>query len=530
MAKRETFNSRLGMMLAMLGMAVGTGNIWRFPRIAAKNGGGEFLVAWIVFLLLWSIPLVLVEFGLGRKTRSGPIRTFIEVLGPRWAWMGAFCVLVTSAISFYYSVVAGWTLRYMTASLTGEVPGARPGVFWNDFTTSYEPAAMHVLMIGAAVFVVARGVRAIERVGFILMPALLVLVVILTVRAVMLPGAGEGLTYLFTVDWANLAEPRIWIEALVQNAWDTGAGWGLVLCYAVYLRRDEDTALNAFLLPAANNVISLLAAIMVFCTVFSAVPQLIDEAAVNPRVLEGLGTLDEAVAAGREFSPELLQETIFSEGNTGITFIWMPQLFSTLAFGRFFMLLFFLALSFAAFTSLVSMVEVFTRSLVDAGMERAKAIRIVGVTSLLLGLPSALWMGVLDNQDWVWSVALMLSGLFFSIAVIGHGVARFRAEHLNHEHSDIRVGRWWDGVIAVLVPFEAVFLLGWFLYQSRLDDPAGWLRPFDPENVFNVGTVLFQLGIAFAVLIALNSWIVKKATAPQEPATKADKSQTEPRP
>ncbi len=530
MAKQETFSSRLGMMLAMLGMAVGTGNIWRFPRIAAKNGGGEFLVAWIVFLLLWSIPLVLVEFGLGRKTRSGPIRTFIEVLGPRWAWMGAFCVLVTSAISFYYSVVAGWTLRYITASLTGEISGDTPGVFWNSFTESYEPVVMHVVMIGAAVFVVARGVRAIERVGFFLMPAMIVLVVILTIRAVMLPGAGDGLAYLFTVDWENLAQPRIWIEALVQNAWDTGAGWGLVLCYAVYLRRDEDTALNAFLLPAANNVISLLAAIMVFCTVFSAVPQLIDEAASNPRVLQGLGTLDEAVAAGRTFSPELLQETVFSEGNTGITFIWMPQLFNTLAFGRFFMLLFFSALGFAAFTSLVAMVEVFTRALVDAGIERTKAIRIVGITSLLLGLPSALWMQALDNQDWVWSVALMLSGLFFSIAVVAHGVKRFRDEHLNHEHSDIRVGRWWDGVIAVVVPLEAVFLLGWFLYQSRLDDPVGWLRPFDSGNVFNVGTVLFQLGIACAVLIALNGWIVKKTAAAQGFGTEADASQTEPPP
>ena len=360
------------------------------------------------------------------------------------------------------------------------------------------------------------------------MPALIVLVVILTVRAVMLPGAADGLAYLFTVDWGNLAEPRIWIEALVQNAWDTGAGWGLILCYAVYLRRDEDTALNAFLLPAANNLISLLAAIMVFCTVFSAVPQLIDEAASNPRALQGLGRLDEAVAAGRGFSPALLQETVFSEGNTGITFIWMPQLFNTLAFGRFFMLLFFSALSFAAFTSLVSMVEVFTRSLVDAGIERAKAIRIVGITSLLLGLPSALWMKTLDNQDWVWSVALMLSGLFFSIAVIGHGVSRFRNEHLNHEHSDIRVGRWWNGVIAVLVPLEAVFLLGWFLYQSRLDDPAGWLRPFDAENVFNVGTVLFQIGIGLAVLIAANSWIAKKTMGPKPSQTEPESSQTEP--
>ena len=106
-SKPEGFSSRWGMLLAMLGMAVGTGNIWRFPRIAAQNGGGEFLVAWVSFLFLWSIPLILVEFGMGRKTRSGPVRAFIQMMGPRWAWMGAFIAFVATAIMFYYSVVAG---------------------------------------------------------------------------------------------------------------------------------------------------------------------------------------------------------------------------------------------------------------------------------------------------------------------------------------------------------------------------------------------------------------------------------------
>ena len=109
------------MMLAMLGMAVGTGNIWRFPRVAAKNGGGEFLVAWLVFLFLWSIPLILLELGLGRKTRAGPMRAFLQLLGPRWVWMGAFCVVAASAILCYYSVVSGWTLRYAVAAMLGEI-------------------------------------------------------------------------------------------------------------------------------------------------------------------------------------------------------------------------------------------------------------------------------------------------------------------------------------------------------------------------------------------------------------------------
>ena len=498
----------MGMMLAMLGMAVGTGNIWRFPRIAAKNGGGEFLVAWIVFLLLWSIPLILLEFGLGRKTRSGPIKAFMEMMGPRWAWMGAFIVWIATAIMFYYSVVAGWTLRYMFASLTGELPGEAPGAFWLEFTGSAWPVVTHGVMIGLAVLVVARGVRAIEKVGMVLMPSLIVLVLILTGRALMLPGASDGLSYLFTVDVSRLADARIWIEALVQNAWDTGAGWGLVLCYAAYLREREDTALNAFLLPAANNCISLLAGIMVFCTVFSVVPQLMETAAENPAVLQGLGGLQEAVASNRPFSADLLQETIFAEGNTGITFIWMPQLFQTMAFGSFFMVLFFTALSFAAFTSLIAMVEVATRALVDAGIGRARAIKIVGVAGFLLGVPSALWMIVLDNQDWVWGVALVLSGLFFAISVMVHGIKKFREKHLNHADSDITIGRWWDWVIGLLVPAQAVILLGWFLYQSWRDSPTGWFMPFDPENVFNVGTVLFQFAVVLVVLIFANKTIV----------------------
>ena len=510
MKEAEHFGSRLGMMLAMLGMAVGTGNIWRFPRIVAKNGGGEFLIAWIVFLFLWSIPLILLEFGMGRKTRSGPVKAFIRMMGPKWAWMGAFCVFVTAAIMFYYSVVAGWTVRYTLASITGEVPEAVPGEFWREFTGSYWPVLTHAFMIGLATFVVARGIKAIEKAALVLMPTLIVLVLILTVRALMLPGASAGLSYMFSVDWSNLTDARIWIEALIQNAWDTGAGWGLVLCYAAYLREREDTALNAFILPIANNMVSLLAGIMVFCTVFSIVPQLIERAGSTPEILQGLGSLEERVRDGATFSRQLLEETIFDEDNSGITFTWMPQLFKVMGFGQFFMILFFLALAFAAFTSLVAMVEVATRAFVDAGMQRARAIKIVGIGGFLLGVPSALWMKVFDNQDWVWGVALMLAGLFFAIAIITHGVNRFREEHLNHGGSNIRIGRWWNVVIGVAVPIQAVFLLVWFLYQSWQDNPEGWLSPIDPENVANVGTVLTQFAVVLVALMLANRWIVRK--------------------
>ena len=509
--KPETFSSRWLMILAMLGMAVGTGNIWRFPRIAAQNGGGEFLVAWVVFLFLWSIPLILLEFGLGRKTRSGPVRAFMKVMGPGYAWMGAFIALVATAILFYYSVVAGWTFRYLLAAATGEVPGTTPGALWASYTTSWWPVVTHGVAIGLGTLVVARGVRAIEGVAKYLMPTLLVLVVVLTVRAVTLPGAGAGLNYLFSVDWSALGNARIWLEALTQNAWDTGAGWGLVLTYAAYMRANEDTALNAFIVPTANNLISLLAGVMVLSTVFSVVPGLVEQFATDPGKLAAFPSLAQAIAGGQVLSPDLLQNTIFGAGNEGLTFIWMPQLFATLPFGRLLMVLFFAALSFAAFTSLVAMVELATRVLIDAGMPRARAIRMVGVVVFLLGVPSALSLNVFHNQDWVWAVALMVSGFFFAMAVIRHGVARFRAEQLNHEGSDIRIGRWWDVVIAVVVPLEALVLVGWWLLQAYRSSNTGWL---DPLGVDNVGTVLFQFAVVFIGLALANRGLARLTGGP----------------
>jgi NSS family neurotransmitter:Na+ symporter len=492
------------MLLAMLGMAVGTGNIWRFPRIAAQNGGGEFIVAWITFLVLWSIPLILVEFGTGRKTRTGPVGAFIQLIGPRWAWMGAFVAFVATAIMFYYSVVAGWTIRYVVASVAGEIPGTEPGAFWDRYTTSWWPVVTHGAAIGLGTVVVSRGIRAIERVAKVMMPVLLLLVVVLAARAITLPNASGGLAYLFTVDWNELANANVWLQALTQNAWDTGAGWGLVLTYAAYLRANEDTALNAFILPTANNTVSLLAGIMVICTVFSVVPQLVAELAVDPTTLEAYPALAAAIADGQPLTQDLIQASIFSSNNEGLTFIWMPQLFARVPFGQVFMIIFFLALAFAAFTSLIAMIELATRVLRDAGMERARAVRFVGTVGFLLGLPSALSLQVLHNQDWVWGVALMVSGLFFAIAIIGSGIRRFREEQLNHADSDIRVGRWWDIVIGVIVPLEALILLVWWLYQARGWDPRGWLNPLGVENV---GTIALQWGVVFVILLAANRWL-----------------------
>ncbi|MEO7511063.1 MAG: sodium-dependent transporter, partial [Gemmatimonadaceae bacterium] len=385
MSQSQGFSSRTTMMLAMLSMAVGTGNIWRFPRMVASNGGGEFLVAWIICLFTWSIPLILVEFGMGRLTRMGPVGAFVRTLGKRSAWMGGFIAFVAIAIMSYYSVVTGWTVRYALAAATGELTGENSVTFWRDFSTSSAPLLPHIIAILAATFIVARGVKGIERTTSILMPILIGLVLILTGRALMLPGASAGLSYFYGVDWHRLGDASIWLQALTQNAWDTGAGWGLVLTYAAYMRHNEDTALNGFLLPAANNMVSLCAGMMVFCTVFTVVPTLVGSLAQNPQALADFPDLAKAVAEGSALNADLVQRTIFGAGNEGVTFIWIPKLFSTLPGGHVFMAFFFFALFFAAFTSLVSMVELGTRVLLDLGWTRSRAVWVVGIFGLVMG-------------------------------------------------------------------------------------------------------------------------------------------------
>ena len=472
MSDARGFTSRYGTMLAMLGMAVGTGNIWRFPRVAASNGGGSFLVAWACFLLLWSVPLILVEFSLGKGTRRGPVGALSRLTGGRNAWMGAWVAFTATAIMFYYSVVMGWTLRYLWGSVVGGVPmlsvEAARG-FWEGYVGSGWAVATHAGAIGLAAGVVARGVRGIERAARVLLPTLLVLVVVLAVRAVTLPGAEAGLAFLFTPEWGDLLDAEIWLEALTQNAWDTGAGWGLVVAYAVYLRKREDTALNSFLLGFGNNSVSLLAGIMVLCTAFALMPEARDQ--------------------------------IVGAGNEGLTFIWVPQLFGRMPGGRFFLVLFFLALVFAAWSSLIAMVELASRVLTDAGVDRGRAIWVVGGCGFVLGLPSALSIEVFRNQDWVWGLGLILSGLFFAVSVLRHGVDRFRRDFVNGPGSDITVGRWWNGAM-ILVVLEAVALLGWWLWQAV--DPDDLMATLTPFSSFNVGTVVVQWGLALTVFLLLN--------------------------
>ena len=484
------FSSRLGLILSVLGIAVGTGNIWRFPRIAAQNAGAEgagaFLFAWVCCLFLFSIPLIIAEYGIGRHGRKGVIGSFIKLVGKRFAWMGSFIAFVATAIMFYYSVVAGWCLYYFIESTSSELPATlqQAETVWYGFQGSSLPSVFHALMIGAGGFIVVKGISSIERINKIIIPSLLVVVVVSLIRAVTLPGSFAGIEYLFTPDWSTLSQPKIWIEALTQNAWDTGAAWGLILTYAAYMRTRDDVTISAFQTGIGNNIVSLLAAITIFSTVF--------------------GTL-----GGSMGNAEIL--TIMKDSGpagTGLTFMWMPQLFFEMPYGRFFAIIFFLGLTFAAFSSLISMIELASRVLVDTGISRTKATIAVCITGFLFGLPSAISTDFLVNQDNVWGIGLLVSGAFMAFAIIKFNPGRFRSELVNVDENNYRLGKWWEVVIKYVVPIEVITLLVWWIYQSASVD--NW---YDPISTFSLATVLLQWGVAMGLFVLYNRKIAEKTAA-----------------
>ena len=487
MAKDETFTSRWGVILAAMGMAVGTGNIWRFPRIVAKNGGGAFLIPWILFLFAWSIPLLIAEFAIGKKTRKGTIGAFALFVGPKFAWMGSFVGFCTMAIMFYYSVVMGWCLRYVVASLLNEIGQTTAQVFWEtEATTGLSPILFHLVAMFCGGFIVYRGiVRGIERANRILIPSLAILLLVAALRAVTLPGAAAGLNFFFNPDWSALLNYNVWLEALSQSAWSTGAGWGLILTYSVYLRKREDIVLNSFIAGLGNNSASILAGLTIFPAVFALAPRI----GMDPQTVVS--------ASG--------------PASTGMAFIWMPELFKVMPAGQMFAVLFFLALTFAALSSLIAMIELVTRIFMDAGLQRKKAIILVGVFGFLFGLPSAANMAFFENQDWAWGVGLILNGFFFAFAINLYGVSRFRRNLVNTEDSDFHVGKWVEWVLRFVIPIEFVVLISWWFFQAiTIYEPEGWWNPF---RTFSVGTCIAQWGIVLGFFIIFNKWIVKRMTS-----------------
>ncbi len=411
--------------------------------------------------------------------------SFSSGIGKKNAWMGGFVAFVATAISFFYAVIVGWSIFYFFKYLVNPLPSSSTDSLqvWNNFQSGWLPFLFHLLAIVIGALAIIRGVNSIERVNKILIPTLLLIIVISVIRAISLPGSGEGIAYLFRPQWSQLRDPSLWLQALTQNAWDTGAGWGLFLTYAAYMKAEHGTVKNAFITGIGNNTVSLLMAIMIFGTVFSVMQSGLGYS--NAEVLEVMQTAGPA--------------------STGLTFIWMPQLFSIMPFGKPLAVIFFLGLSFAGFSSLISMLELSTRTLVDRGIKRRKAIWIVISVVYLLGIPSAMSLDLLSNQDFVWGIGLMISGALIAFYAVKYGTEKMR-EQVKEDSSDWVIKRYWSFLMKFFIPLAASALLVWWLYLSVTEfAPDTWYNPFAP---FSIMSCIVQWTAAALVLYFINRRLI----------------------
>lgn len=241
MIKREHWGSRLGFILAAAGSAVGLGNIWKFPYMAGENGGGAFLLIYLALVFTIGLSVMLAEMVIGRMAEKNAIGAFAKLKGGAWPLVGLCGVAAAFIILSFYSVVAGWTISYMVKSITGalaiEDPAALGSIFGGFIADPVSPLIYHAIFMALTVFVVLSGVGSgIERASKILMPALFALLLVLIVRSVTLPGAGEGIAFLLSPDFSKVTWATV-SEALSQAFFSLSLGMGAMITYGSYLSK-----------------------------------------------------------------------------------------------------------------------------------------------------------------------------------------------------------------------------------------------------------------------------------------------------
>ncbi|NLZ91559.1 MAG: sodium-dependent transporter [Clostridiales bacterium] len=359
---RESWGSRFGFLMAAAGSAVGLGNIWRFPYLTGMNGGGAFIVIYLGCIIFVGLSIMLAEFAVGRKTGLAAVGAY-KAQNKNWTFAGALGVLSGFFIMGFYPVVGGWSVAYMVKSVTGllAAPEAIGDYFGAFISAPVEPLVWMVIYLAVNIFIVAKGVAGgIEAAGKVMMPMLYVLFIFLIFRSVSLPGAGAGLSYIFKPDW-SVVTGQTFLAALGQAFFSLSLGMGCMITYGSYLKKEEKLPDNALIVVSMDTSVALMAAIAIFPALFAF--------GVEP-------------AAG-----------------PGLVFVVVPQIFAQMGgMGVLFSVIFFLALTIAALTSSVSLLEVVVAYLMDEkGMARKPATYITSAIMCVMCILSSLSMGVMSG-------------------------------------------------------------------------------------------------------------------------------------
>lgn len=363
--KRATFGSKIGVILATVGCAVGLGNIWRFPYMLGENGGAAFLLVYISCILFLGIPVMITEFFIGRYSRKNAAGAFkVMAPGTKWSVIGYNGVTAAFLILGYYAVVSGWTLEYIVQAFSGSLEGKNATDFADEFTAFstgvFRPILWTVVFIALTHIIIISGVKeGIERASKVMMPVLFLILIALCVRSATLPGASEGLSFLFNPDFSKI-DSSVVLSAMGQAFFSLSIGMGCLITYASYFGKQTNLQTTALQVTILDTLVAVLAGVMIFPAVFSF--------GIEPTT-----------------GPELV-------------FITLPNVFEQLPFGNIWSFVFFVLLALAALTSTISLHEVSTAYVHEEyHVSRKKAAIIVSVGVTIVGILCSLSMGVLSS-------------------------------------------------------------------------------------------------------------------------------------
>ncbi|MBN1878957.1 sodium-dependent transporter [bacterium] len=502
MEQRKLWDNRTGFILAAIGSAIGLGNVWRFPYICYKYGGGAFLIPYLIALFTTGIPLMILEFSLGHRMAGGA-PSALGRIRKNWEWLGWLALLVAFVITIYYAVIMGWCLDYIGFS-TNLAWGDNPGDFFlKDFLAvapdhftmgSVRPwiAAGLFLSWIAIIGAIWRGTKTVGKVVYItvFLPWLLLLVFLL--RGITLPGAFAGLNYFLKPNFAALADLEVWAAAFTQVFFSLSLGFGVMIAYASFLPRKSDIVNNAFIISLLDAATAFVGGLVVFST---------------------LGYY--AHTTGQPV------ESVVKAGPS-LVFITYPTIISLLPFmPRFLGILFFLMLFMLGIDSAFSLVESVVTGIIDKfNTPRTPTLLAVGTVGFLLGLffctkAGLLWLDVTDhfmNQFGLMTVCLLEAVLIGWIVT-----AEPLRKHVNL-FSEIRIGKWWDFLLKFFIPIVlSVLLLNWLNqritasyegYKRSAEFLGGWLLVFllPVVSVFLMGArkIGWMLTGLFGVTLAIS--------------------------
>ena len=442
---RDGFGSKIGIIAAAAGSAVGLGNIYRFPCELGNNGGGAFLLVYLLIVVCLGIPVMLSEFVIGRATQKNPIGAF-KTLRPRSAWplfgyLGVFCAFIIMA---FYSTVAGWTLEYIVKAVGNQFQGKDLATIEGEFDAFQQVGWKNVLwqciFIFLTGFVVFKGVaNGIEKYAKVLMPLLVVILIVLGVKSLTLPGAGEGFSFLFKPDFSKITG-SVLVSALGQAFFSLSMGMGVLITYGSYIKKDDNMASTALSVTLADTLVAVLAGVVIFPAAFSF--------GVQP-------------TAGM-----------------GLVFSTLPMIFNQMTGGYFFCIIFFVLLAVAALTSTISLLEVIVAYLVEeVHITRRWATVLASAGCMAVGVFASLSLkhgtsltiagkSFFDGLDFLSAKILLPVGAFFIVLFVGWimGKKWFNTELTNDGKLKLSIKQVIFFIIKYLAPLAIalIFISGFF--------------------------------------------------------------------